>query len=75
MQTVNLLNETNQILHSNIAIKDERIKKLQKRINNHSNETLTSTELSMVIVIPNSDEINHHEGEVVKIKKNPNYFT
>ena len=76
MQTINLLNETNQILHSNIAIKDATIKKLQEKIDIRSNETITSTELSMVIVIPLSlDEIDHHGGAVVKIKQNPNYFS
>ena len=66
MQTIYQLNETIQIMHSKIAIKDATIKKLQERINICSNETITSTELSMVIVIPNSDKIDHHRGEVVK---------
>ena len=62
MRTINQLNETNQILHSNIAIKDAIIQKMQETINNLSNETITSTELSMVIVIPSSDEKDYHGG-------------
>ena len=69
MQTIDQLNETIQILNSEIAIKDATMKKLQERINIRSNETIASTELSMVIVIP--DKIDHHGGEVVKIKQNP----
>ena len=62
MRTINQLNETNQILHSNIAKKDATIQKMQETINNLSNETITSTELSMVIVIQSSDEIDYHSG-------------
>ena len=74
MQTINELNKTNQILHGNIAIKDATINKMQETINNLSNETITSTELSMVIVIQSSDEIDYHRSWIVKFKQNPNYF-
>ena len=68
MQIINKLNETNQVLQSNIAIKDATIKKLQKTIKKLSNETISATDLSMVIFVPSSDEIDHHEGKVVNLK-------
>ena len=68
MQIINKLNETNQVLQSNIAIKDACIKKLQETINKFSNETISATELSMVIFVPSSDEIDHRGGKVVKLK-------
>ena len=68
MQTINKLNETNQVLQSNIAIKDATIKKLQETIKKLSNDTISATELSMVIIVPSSDEIDNRGGKVVKLK-------
>ena len=68
MQTINKLNETNQVLQSNIAIKDATIKKQRETIKKLSNETISATELSMVIFVPSSDEIDHHGGKVLKLK-------
>ena len=53
IKTINQLKKTNKILHSNNAIKDETIKKLQEKIETRSNE-----ELSMVFFVPKSDEID-----------------
>ena len=65
MKTINQLNEKIQILQSNIATKDATIIALEKAINDRSNLTISPTELSMVIVVPSSDEIDHHGGETV----------
>ena len=76
MQTINQLNEKIQILQSDfqilqsesnktIAAKDAEITSLEEAINERSNVT---TELSVVIVIPSSDEIDHHGSKVIKIK-------
>jgi len=75
MQTINEFNETNQVLHSYIASKDATIKRLRETIKKLSNETISATELSMVIFVSSSDEMDHREGKVVKLKWNPNYFT
>ena len=68
MQTINQLNQRNQILHSNIAIKDATIEALQETINNSSNMTISPAEPSMVIVVPSSDEIDHHRGKDLTVK-------
>ena len=75
MQTINQLNEKIQILESDlqqsrkaIATKDEKITLLEEAMNKPSNIT---TELSVVIVIPSSEDIDHHEGKVVKINVIP----
>ena len=72
MQTINQLNEKVQILQSDlqqsnktIAAKDAAIKSLEQAMNERANVT---TELSVVIVIPSSDEIYHHGSKVIKIK-------
>ena len=74
IQTINQLNETIQILQRNVAKKDETIMALEQAINDRSNVTKSPTEISMVIVVPSSDEIDHHGGKVVKFKQFP-YFT
>ena len=71
-QTINQLNEKIQILQSDIATKDAAITSLEQAITERSNVT---KELSMVIIIPSSDEIDHHGGKIVKIKRNSYYFT
>ena len=73
-QTINQLNEKIQILQSDIASKDAAITSLEQSITERSNVT---KELSMVIVIPSSDEIDHHGGRIVKmtVKINFHYFT
>ena len=68
MQTINELNETNQVLHSEIALKDATIKRLRETIKKLSNETISATELSMLIFVASSDEIDQREGKVVKLK-------
>ena len=77
-QLINQLNEKIKILesdlqqsHTAIVTKDAKITSLEEEMNKPSNVT---TELSIVIVIPSSDEIDHHEGKVVK-KRNSYYFT
>ena len=65
MKTINQLNEKIQILQSNIATKDATIIALEKAINDRSNLTNSPTELSMVIVVPSSEEIYHQGGEAV----------
>ena len=83
MQTINQLNEKIQILQSDfqilqsesnktIAAKDAAITSLEQAMNERSNVT---TELSVVIVIPSSDEIDHHGSKVIKIKWKSYYFT
>ena len=73
LQIINQLNEKIQILQSKIAAKNAVIKELGQAINERSNATILPMELSMVIVIPNSDEIDHNRGKVVKIEPNPYY--
>ena len=68
IKTINQLKKTNKILHSNNAIKDATIKKQRETIKKLSNETISATELSMVIFVPSSDEIDHRGGKVVKLK-------
>ena len=74
IQTINQLNDTIQILQRNVAKMDETIMALEQAINDRSNVTKSPTEISMVIVVPSSDEIDHHGGKVVKFKQFP-YFT
>ena len=57
METINQLNETIRILQSNIATKDARIKALELELNDPSNA-------SLVIVVPSTDELDHHPGKV-----------
>ena len=75
IQTINQLNEKIQILQSDfqilqsesnktIAAKDAAITSLEQAMNERSNVT---TELSVVIFIPSSDEIYHHGSKVIKI--------
>ena len=47
---------------------------LEQAINDRSNVTKSPTEISMVIVVPSSDDMDHHGGKVVKFKQFP-YFT
>ena len=77
MQTINHLNETNnelnttiQILQSNITTKDATIKALEQTIDCLSNETVSPTEPPIVIVVPNSDEINYHRSKVANFTQN-----
>ena len=76
MQTINQLNETIQILQSNIATKDAAITALEQAIDENSNLTILPTEVSMEfeIVVPSLDEIDHYGGKNVKIKQNSYYF-
>ena len=53
MQIINQLNETNQILQSNI--------------NDCSNTTISPKEPPVVIVVPSSDEIDHYQSKFDKI--------
>ena len=78
MQTINQLNEKIKILQSDlqqsnktIAAKDAAITSLEQAMNERSNVT---TELSVVIVIPSSDEVDHLEGKTVKIKRKSLYY-
>ena len=72
MQTINQLNETIQILQSNIATKDAAITALEQAIDENSNLTILPTEVSMEfeIVVPSLDEIYHYGSKDVKIKRN-----
>ena len=74
MQTINQLNETNKILQNNIATKDATITELKQALNDRSNVTILPAESSLVIVVPSSDELDHNNGKVVKIKQNFYYF-
>ena len=67
MQTLNQLNEENEILQSDIDTKDAAIASLEQAMNECPK---IKTDMSMVIVIPSSDEIVHHGGRVVKITVN-----
>ena len=67
MQTINQLNETIQILQSNIVTKDATILALKQAIDDRTNVTILPTEPSMVIVVPSSDEIDHHRSKVAKV--------
>ena len=69
LQSIKQLNETIQILLSNIATKDAAIEALEQAINDRSKVTISPTEQSMVIVVPSSDDIDHHRGEDEKINK------
>ena len=64
MQTINQLNETIRILQSNITTKDTTIKSLEQELNDCSNVTILPEESSLVIVVPSSDELDHHPGKV-----------
>ena len=68
MQTINQLNETIRILQNNIATKDATIKALEQELNDCSNSTILPAESSLVIVLPSSDELDHHPGKVGLIK-------
>ena len=57
MQTINQLNETIRILQTNTAAKDARIKALELELNDPSN-------VSLVIVVPSTDEQDNHPGKV-----------
>ena len=74
MATIKHLNETNKILQNNIATKDATITELKQALNDRSNVTILPAESSLVIVVPSSDELDHNNGEVVKIKQNFYYF-
>ena len=67
MQTINQLNETIQILQSNIVTKDATILALKQAIDDLTNVTILPTEPSMIIVVPSSDEIDHHRSKVAKV--------
>ena len=67
MQTIYQLNETIQILQSNIATKDATILALKQAIDDRTNVTILPTEPSMIIVVPSSDEIDHHRSKVAKV--------
>ena len=67
LHTINQLNETIKILLSKMATKDATIEALKQAINDRSNAFVSSTEPSMVIVVPSSDQINYHRGKVEKI--------
>ena len=67
MQTINQLNETIQILQSNIVTKDATILALKQAIDDRTNVTILPTEPSMIIVVPSSDEIDHHRSKVAKV--------
>ena len=71
MKTINQLNEKIKTLESHIATKDRTITALEQAKNFCSNATILSKELSteLSIVVPSSDEINHHRGKVIKLKK------
>ena len=64
MQTINQLNETTRILQNNIATKDATIKALEQELNDCSNATILPEESSLVIVVPTSDELDHHPGKI-----------
>ena len=64
MQTINQLNETIRILQNNIATKDATIKALEQELNDCSDVTILPEESSLVIVVPSSEEIDHHPGRV-----------
>lgn len=48
-----------------MATKDATIEAL--KLNDRSNVTVSSTEPSMVIVVPSSDQIDYHRGKVEKV--------
>ena len=75
MQTINQLNEKIKILDSHIATKDATITALKQALNDGSNVTTVPEESSLVIVVPSSDELDHSNGKVVKIRQNSYYFT
>ena len=75
MQTINQLNETIRILQSNIATKDATIKALEQELNDCSDNKILPEESSLVIVVPTSDELDHHPGKIGLSKQNPFYFT
>ena len=64
IQTLNQLNEVIKILQSDIDTKDAAITSLEQAVNECPN---IKTDMSMVIVIPISDEIDDHGGRVVKM--------
>jgi len=74
IQSLNQLNEVIKILQSDIDTKDAAITSLEQAVNECPN---IKTDISMVIVIPSSDEIDQHGGRVVKItvKISCYYFT
>ena len=70
IQSLNQLNEENKILQSDIDTKDAAITSLEQAVNECPN---IKTDMSMVIVISSSDEIDHHGGRVVKITVKINF--
>ena len=68
LQTINQLNETIKILQRNIVTKDATILALKQAINKCSSVTIPPTQPPMVIVVPSSDEIDQHRGEVAELK-------
>ena len=62
MQTISQLNETIEILRSNIVTKDATILALKQAINDCANATTPPTQPPMVIIVPSSDEIDRHRG-------------
>ena len=54
-------------MQSNIVTKDATILALKQAINECSSVTIPPTQPPMVIVVPSSDEIGQHRGEVAKV--------
>ena len=64
IQTLNQLSEEIKILQSDIDTKDAAITSLEQAVNECPN---IKTDMSMVIVIPSSDEIDDHGGKIEQI--------
>ena len=71
MATIKYLNEANKILQNNIATKDALITALEEALNDRSNVPTLPEELSLVIVVPSSDELDDNNCKGVKINKDP----
>ena len=69
-KTINELNKTIQILQNNITAKDATIGALKQMIDGLFNETISTKEPPMVIVVPSLDEINYHRSKVAKHRQN-----
>ena len=63
MQTINQLNEKIRILQNSVATKDETIKALEQELNDCSDNKILPEESSLVIVVPSSDDLDHHPGK------------
>ena len=73
-KTINELNKTIQILQKNITTKDATIIALKQTIDGLLDETISTKEPPMVIVVPSSDEINNHRGKVLTVTQNFYFF-